>query len=120
VRSIGVQPIDFDQLERSTWHKSIAHRALITFTRDLFQRRGQGRPHLADSTKRLYLGRIAEFFRRTDAQSAIQALDQEDLQETIDVYLDERSAYIDTVIDDARQIGAFRKALLANGDLALV
>ncbi|MFN4327628.1 MAG: hypothetical protein ACK4FF_02025 [Limnobacter sp.] len=115
VRSIGVQPIDFDQLERGTWHKSIAHRALITFTRDLFQRRGLGRPYLADSTKRLYLGRIAEFFRRTDAQSAIQALDQEDLQETIDVYLDERSAYIDTVIDDARQIGAFCKALLANG-----
>lgn len=104
MKSIGSPEDCIDDLFPKHAAKTIALKALRGFTESLLTRRGLKRKSLAGSTKKLYLGRLSEFFKRTDAERSINTLDHAGLQETVSSYLEDRNASIETVNDDARQI----------------
>lgn len=110
-KSIANPSFDLDETLPLSACRSLARKGLRSYIESLQNKRGQKRPNLATSTKKLYLGRLAEFFRTADAEQAINGLEVEEFQETISGYLGERVSSIESVNDDARQIKEYCKAL---------
>ncbi|MBA4313914.1 MAG: hypothetical protein C0422_01150 [Alcaligenaceae bacterium] len=115
MKSVGLPRDHIDDLFPKSEAKTIALKALRGFTESLLIRRGLKRECLASSTKKLYLGRLSEFFKRTDAEHSINTLDHAGLQETVSSYLEDRNASIESVNDDARQIKDYCNELKLHG-----